>query len=277
MDARLQRRIQRYGWDLAADDYEALWQAQLAEAQAVLMALASPAPGHQVLDVACGSGRVSLEAARAVGPEGQVLGVDISGRMVSSAERRVREAKLSNCRFARMDAETLDLRDATFDLVLCALGLMYMPNPEQALREMRRVLRPGGRVSLAVWGERSKCGWSGLFPIVDTAVASEVCPLFFRLGEQDALARLCGEAGFEAIEHRRVSTTLHYADATEACNAAFVGGPVALAWSRFSDEVRARVRADYVSSIDNWRISEGFRIPGEFVIAAAVAPGAPHH
>ena len=80
IDARLQRRIQRYGWDLAADDYERLWQAQLAEAQAVLMALASPAPGDQVLDVACGSGRVSLEAARAVGPDGQVLGVGVRVR-----------------------------------------------------------------------------------------------------------------------------------------------------------------------------------------------------
>jgi ubiquinone/menaquinone biosynthesis C-methylase UbiE len=277
MDARLQRRIQRYGWDLAADDYEALWQAHLAEAQAVMMALASPAPGDQVLDVACGSGRVSLEAARAVGPDGHVLGVDISGRMVGAAERGAREAKLSNCSFTRMDAETLGLRDATFDLVLCALGLMYMPNPEQALREMLRVLLPGGRVSLAVWGERSKCGWSGLFPIVDAEVASEVCPLFFRLGQQDALARLCAEAGFEAIEHRRISTTMNFADATDACNAAFVGGPVALAWSRFSDEVRARVRTDYVNSIGNWRIGNGFGIPGEFVIAAAAAPRASHH
>jgi ubiquinone/menaquinone biosynthesis C-methylase UbiE len=171
-----------------------------------------------------------------------------------------------------MDAETLDLPDASYDVVLCALGLMYMPDPEQALREMRRVLRPGGRISLAVWGERSKCGWSALFPIVDAEVASEVCPLFFRLGQQDTLARLCADAEFEAIEHRRISTKLAFADASEACNAAFVGGPVALAWSRFSGEVRARVRAGYVNSIEKWRSGNGFSIPGEFVIATAVAP-----
>jgi SAM-dependent methyltransferase len=272
MDARLQRRVQRYGWDLAADDYEPLWQAQLAEAQAAMMALASPAPGNHVLDIACGTGLVSFEAARAVAPDGYVLGVDLSGRMVSSAELRAREVKLSNCSFARMDAETLDLPDASYDLVLCALGLMYMPDPEQALREMRRVLRPGGRISLAVWGERSKCGWSALFPIVDAEVASEVCPLFFRLGQQDTLARLCADAEFEAIEHRRISTTLAFANESEACNAAFVGGPVALAWSRFSDEVRARVRAGYLNSLEKWRFGNGFRIPGEFVIAAAAAP-----
>ena len=272
MDARLQRRVQRYGWDLAADAYEPLRQAQLAEAQAAMMALASPAPGNHVLDIACGTGLVAFDAARAVGPDGHVLGVDLSGRMVGSAELRAREMKLSNCRFSRMDAETLDLPDAGFDVVLCALGLMYMPNPEQALREMRRVLRPGGRLSLAVWGERSKCGWSALFPIVDAEVASEVCPLFFRLGQQDTLARLCAEAEFEAIEHRRISTTLAFANESEACNAAFVGGPVALAWSRFSDDVRTRVRAGYVNSLEKWRFGNGFRIPGEFVIAAAAAP-----
>lgn len=272
MDARLQRRVQRYGWDLAADDYEPLWRAQLAEAQAAMMALASPAPGNRVLDIACGTGLVSFETARAVGPDGHVLGVDISGRMVDSAERRAREAKLPNCSFARMDAETLSLPEASFDAVLCALGLMYMPDPERALREMRRVLRPGGRISLVVWGEQSKCGWSALFRIVAAEVTSEVCPQFFRLGQQDTLARLCADAEFEAIEYRRLSTTLAYADANEACNAAFVGGPAALAWSRFNDVVRGRVRAGYVNSIEKWRVGNGFRIPGEFVIATAAAP-----
>jgi SAM-dependent methyltransferase len=151
-----------------------------------------------------------------------------------------------------------------------------MPHPEQALREMRRVFRPAGRISLAVWGERSKCGWSALFPIIDAEVVSEVCPLFFQLGQQDALVRLCADAEFEAIEHRRISTTLTFADATAACNAAFLGGPVALAWSRFSEQVRARVRAAYINSIDKWRFGKSFRIPGEFVIAAAAAPRRDH-
>jgi ubiquinone/menaquinone biosynthesis C-methylase UbiE len=272
MDAKLQRRIQRYGWDLAARDYDPRWQAQLAEAQSTLLALASPAPGEHVLDVASGTGLVTFETARAVGPGGLVLGVDLSGRMVDAARQRAGDLQLSNCRFVRMDAETLALPDESFNLALCALGLMYMPNPERALCEMRRVLRPGGRVGLAVWGERSRCGWSALFPIVDAEVTSEVCPLFFRLGQQDTLARLCADAKFCTIEHRRIATTLIFADAAEACNAAFVGGPVALAWSRFTDEVRARVRARYVDAIGAWRHGHGYRIPGEFVIVTGTAP-----
>jgi SAM-dependent methyltransferase len=270
MDAKVQRRVQRYGWDLAADHYQPLWQAPLAEAQAAMMALASPAPGNQVLDIACGTGLVSFEAARAVGSDGKVLGIDLSGRMLESAERRAMEMNLTNCSFVRMDAERLSLADAGFDVVLCALGLMYMPDPLQALREMQRVLRPDGRLCLAVWGERSKCGWSAVFPIIDAEVVSEVCPLFFRLGQQDALARLCGAAQLDVTEQLRISTTLEFADECQACDAAFLGGPVALAWSRFSEPVRARVHARYLKSIAPWRVGDGFRIPGEFVIVSAI-------
>ena len=275
MDARLQRRIQRYGWDLAADAYESLWQRQLAEAQAVLLASASPLPGERVLDIACGTGLVACDAARSVRPDGHVLGIDVSGQMVDAARRRANDLQLPNCGFVRMDAENLALPDNCFDVALCPFGLMYMPDPEQALREMRRVLRPGGRLGIAVWGERARCGWSALFDVIAAEVASEVCPLFFRLGRQDALARLCAGATFVTVEERRIATTLIYADANEACDAAFVGGPVALAWSRFNAEVRARVRRRYLDSIDPWRCGRGYTVPGEFVIVSAVAPASP--
>ena len=271
MEPRLQRRVQRYGWDLAAADYEALWQSQLLPAQAELLAMAALRSGEQVLDVACGTGLVAFAAAEAVGPQGQVLGVDLSGQMVDAARRRAEERRLSNVGFQRMDAETLALPDASVDVALCALGLMYLPDPERAVAEMRRVLRPGGRLVAAVWGERSHCAWSALFPIVDAEVASEVCPLFFRLGQGDTLARAFSAAKLQNIELRRIATTLVYADADEACNAAFAGGPVALAWSRFDGPVRTRVRARYLEAIERWRDGQGYRLPGEFVVAAGVA------
>lgn len=272
MEPRLQRRIQRYGWDLAAAGYEPLWQAQLACAHRAVMAHAAPQPGEQVLDVACGTGLIALAAAEAVGPTGRVLGTDLAERMVEAAQQRAAQRGLRHLGFARMDAEQLALPDAGFDLALCALGLMYMPEPAQALREMRRVLRPGGRLALAVWGERACCGWAVLFPIVDAEVRSEVCPLFFRLGQEGALAGLCAEAGFERIAQQRIATTLCYADGDEACSAAFEGGPVALAWSRFGDAVRTRVQARYLEAIAGWRHGRGYCIPGEFVIVSAAAP-----
>lgn len=271
MNADLQRRIQRYGWDRAADLYERLWQAQLAEARAAVMECAALVPGERVLDVASGTGLVTLEAAQMVGPRGRVLGVDVSSRMVDLAAQRAQRLQTTNCNFAVMGAEALKLPAASFDVVLCVLGLMYVPEPDRALSEMRRVLRPGGRAVIAVWGERSKCGWSALFPIVDAEVASEVCPLFFQLGPADALARACIEARFEVSRQRRLATLLAFDSAEDACDAAFVGGPVALAWSRFSPEVHARARARYLDAIGQWRRDSGYAIPGEFVIVGAHA------
>ncbi len=275
MDARLQRRLQRYGWDLASTDYDPLWQEQLAPARTGTLDLASLAPGEHVLDLACGTGLVTLAAADTVGTNGKVVGTDLSGQMVEVARQRACTRQLPNVTFARMDAETLDLPDATFDAVLCSLGLMYLPDPARAMREWLRVLKPGGRVVIAVWGKRVNCGWSPVFPIVDAEVESEVCPLFFSLGEPDALASLCRDSGFENVHQERIATILKYGDAGEACDAVFIGGPVALAWSRFDPDVRARVRARYQHAIEPWRRSQGYRIPGEFVIVAGTAP-TPH-
>lgn len=274
MEARLQRRIQRYGWDMAADAYELLWQSQLSTAHRRLFELATPAPGESVLDVASGTGLIALIAADRVGAQGQVLGVDISERMVEAASQRARALGLDNVAFARADGESLAAAEACFDLAYCALGLMYMPDPLNAVREIHRVLRPGGRIALAVWGERVNCGWSPVFPIVDAEVSSEVCPLFFHLGYEGALTQLCREAGFVDMDEQRVKAVLRYASGEQACDAAFVGGPVAMAWSRFDEATRRRVQQRYLDAIADWRDGEGYRMAGEFVVLTARKPEA---
>jgi len=273
MDERLQRRIQRYGWDRAADDYARHWHGPLAGLQTELLALAAPSACEAVLDVACGPGVMSAAAARAVGPGGSVLGVDLSEAMVKAACQHTQDQGLGQARFARMDAEQLALPDAGFDLALCSLGLMYMPDPDAALRELRRVLRPGGRAVLAVWGERSRCGWAPLFGIVDAEVKSEVCPLFFGLGQGDALARRCAAAGLEVRVQRRRGDLLDYVDADTACAAAFAGGPVALAWSRFDTTARKRTQRRYLNAIARWCDGRGgYSVPAEYLIVVARRP-----
>ena len=272
MDARLQRRVQRYGWDLAADAYARHWHGPLAGVQGEVLALAEPTAGEAVLDVACGAGVMAVAAAAAVGPAGRVLGVDLSDAMVRASRQRAHGLGLGQTTFARRDAEQLQLPDASVDVALCALGLMYVPDPDAALQELHRVLRPGGRAVLAVWGERARCGWAPLFGIVDAEVRSEVCPLFFGLGQGTALARRCAVAGLQVTLQRRRSDTLAYANAADACAAAFAGGPVALAWSRFDTAVRARVQSSYLASIAAWRYGAGYRIPAEYVIVAAERP-----
>ena len=179
MEPKLQRRIQRYGWDKAADYYEGFWHAQLQPAQDRLLELAALKPGERVLDVACGTGLVSFRAAAAVAPGGSVYGTDISEAMVEQSRRLMSERKIGNCAFDRMDAEDLtSIADASFDAALCALGLMYVPDPVQALREQHRVLKPGGRAAAAVWGQRDRCAWAEIFPITDARVTHAPLPSF---------------------------------------------------------------------------------------------------
>ena len=272
MDARLQSRIQRYGWERAADTYARYWHGPLAGVQGDVLTLAALARGEAVLDVACGAGVVSVAAARGVGPTGRVLGVDLADAMVQVARQHARDLALGQVRFERMDAVQLALPDASFDVALCVLGLMYVPDPEAALREVHRVLRPGGRAVLAVWGERARCGWAPLFGIVDAEVRSEVCPLFFGLGQGETLARRCASVGLQVTAQQTRSDSLDYASAGDACAAAFVGGPVALAWSRFDATVRERVQARYLEAIASWRDGRGYRVPAEYLIVAAERP-----
>jgi SAM-dependent methyltransferase len=166
-----------------------------------------------------------------------------------------------------MGAEALELPEGAFDAALCALGLMYVPDPEQALREMHRVLTPGGRMAAVVWGARKNCGWAEVFPIVDRRVDSEVCPLFFRLGTGDALKAAFRTAGFDDVTAERFSVALPFGSAEAACEAIFWGGPVALAWRKFDEATRAEARAEYLDSIAPYRTGDGYAIPGEFVIA----------
>lgn len=277
MDARLQRRVQRYGWDKASLAYEQFWRRQLASAQERVLALAEIAPGAEVLDVACGTGLVTFPAARAAGAAGRVVGVDLSQEMVNLAADEARTLGLAQVRFERMDAEALTFDAASFDVALCALGLMYVPEPQQALAEIHRVLRTGGRAVAAVWGARNRCGWAEIFPIVDRRVASEVCPMFFQLGTGDVLRSLLQSAGFHDVRVDRIATTLEYVSADEAIGAAFAGGPVALAYSRFDATVRDEVHAEYLESLAPYRAAggAGYEVPGEFVVARGVKGGVP--
>jgi ubiquinone/menaquinone biosynthesis C-methylase UbiE len=270
MEARLQRRVQRYGWDKASSYYEPFWQEQLKPAQDLLVEMARLQRGDQVLDVACGTGLVSFRVLEVVGDGGRVLGTDISDKMVDMARAVASERGEGRAHFEQMDAEELRLEDGQFDVALCALGLMYMPDPRRALEEMRRVLRARGRAVAAVWGQRDRCGWADIFDIVDRHVASEVCPMFFNLGNPNMLELTFKVAGFRDVEVRRIETVLWYKDSQEALGAAFVGGPVALAYHKFPDAVKAEVHHAYLASIEPFRQHGGYAIPGEFVVAQGV-------
>lgn len=268
MEVKLQLRIQRYGWDAAVALYEDEWKDHLAPVQRALLGICDLQPEMTVIETAAGTGLITFPAAAVVGLDGSVLATDISGEMVKSGKATAEKLGLLNVTFQRMNAEALDCQDDSFDRALCALGLMYMPDPRAALREMKRVLRPGGLACVAVWGERRNCGWAEIFPIVDSQVHSEVCPLFFGLGTSGALVSDLEAAGFSNIQERRIQSVLSFANSERVISALIDGGAIALAAKRFDHATRQTVEKEFLASVEIFRNGERYEIPGEFVIAS---------
>ena len=270
MEPRLQLRVQRYGWDKAAQFYETCWKKQLKPAQDKLLEMTDLQPGESVLETSCGTGLATFRAAEQVGPEGTIVATDLSQEMVNMAMEEAEKHNLTNTYFLRMDAQQLEINDFHFDAAICCLGLMYFPSPLKGLKEMHRLLKPGGRATVSIWGERKNCGWAEVFPIVDRQVASDVCPLFFQQGTGNALQYTFQEAGFNDVEVERFKVNLNYPDSETALMAAFAGGPVALAYEKFDEDTVETVHSQYINSIRPYRNGDGFEIPGEFVVAKGV-------
>ncbi len=173
-----------------------------------LVAGARLRPGEQVLDVACGTGIVARLAAGQVAPSGAVTGADINPGMIAEAERAC--AALSNASWHEADASALPMPDDSFDVVFCQMGLQFFPAKLPALKEMRRVLRPGGRVLVNTPGPMP-----ALFAVIRDAVASHVGPkpaafldAVFSIHDPDEYTELLRSAGFGQPEVRRDDKTL---------------------------------------------------------------------
>jgi ubiquinone/menaquinone biosynthesis C-methylase UbiE len=116
-----------------------------------LVAAAQPQEGERVLDVACGRGAVLLRAAEAVGSDGRAVGIDLAPEMVEAARADAAAMGLDNVDVQVGDAERLDFDARAFDVALCGFGVFFFPDPHAALREVRRVLRPGGRFATSTF------------------------------------------------------------------------------------------------------------------------------
>ena len=162
------------GWSAVAPDWVDLIDRidlQLGAAADWIIAALALRPGQRVLELAGGPGTLSLMAARAVGTDGHVTYSDFAEPMVAAARERLRAEGEPAVECLVIDAEAIDLPDGSVDAVACRMGFMLMADPEAALRETARVLAPGGRVGLAVWGAAEDNPWA-VVPM--RAVASEL-------------------------------------------------------------------------------------------------------
>ena len=169
-----------------------------------LFELADIHPGERVLELACGPGGAGLDAAEHVGPTGEVVISDVVAEMTSIAAARAKARGLGNVRTRVLDLEEIAEPDASFDVVLCREGLMFAADPARAAREIRRVLRPGGRAAISVWGPRERNPWLGLVMDAVSAQTGRTIPPQgvpgpFSLGDSDALAVVLRDAGLADV------------------------------------------------------------------------------
>ncbi len=180
-----------------------------------MLAAADLQLGDQVLDIAAGTGDQSRQAARLVGPEGSVLATDISQEMLEVVARRAEQEGLSNITTRAMNAEQLDLPENQYDAVISRFGLMLIPNLQQALAEIRRVLKPGGRLAALVWSKPER---NPLFTLDEailakwrtTEEAKEPQADVFSLADAALFANRLKQAGFQEVQVQVIPLTFHF-------------------------------------------------------------------
>jgi SAM-dependent methyltransferase len=204
------------GWAQHADYADA----RGAQSAQRMLELAEVRAGDRVLELACGPGGLGLAAAERVGPGGEVVLTDVAEEMTAIAAARGAELGLGNVAFRRLDLERIDEPDASYDVVLCREGLMFALEPARAVGEIRRVLRPGGRVAIAVWAARERNPWLGLvMDVVSAQIGAPVPPPGipgpFALGDADELRGLLDGAGLADVRVGELSVPLRSASFDE--------------------------------------------------------------
>jgi SAM-dependent methyltransferase len=274
------RATSRERWEGAARGWSArrqAFQSAAAPVSAWLVDAVGPHPGQTILELAAGPGDTGLLAAELVRPHGRLILTDGAEAMVEVARARAEELGLSDLVEARaMELEWIDLPTASVDGVLCRWGYMLLADPEAALRETRRVLRPGGRVALAAWDRPEANPWSMGRLLLDqglVAAPDRDEPGPFALADPDRIRELLQDAGFDEIVLDAVDFAFTAPDADGWWEQQLDCSPtLGEAVRSLSPADHYRLRDAVDASLDRFGQPDGsVRIPARTLVAAASA------
>ncbi len=259
------------GWEQNADFVDR----RAADMTAAMLAAVGLETGDRVLELACGPGGLGIAAAERVGPDGEAVLSDVAPQMTAIAAARAKDRGLGNVTTLDLDLERIDQPDESYDAVLCREGIMLVPDPRQAAREIRRVLKPGGRAVVSVWGPRGRNPWLGA--MLD-AVGAQLGGTFpppglpgpFALDGRDQLLAVLWGAEFEDVEITEVETPWRGASFDQWwLVSSALAGPLAKLLEAQPPEAVDAIRAHAREALSGYETADGLEIPGVTLVGTA--------
>ena len=278
MDVEEYRRASREVWEAMAPGWERR-RAQLAEALSPvrewLIRELGAQPGDTVLELGAGTGETGFEAARLLGDDGRLVSSDFSPEMVEVARRRGAQLGLGNVDHRVIDAEHIELDPDSVDGVLCQSAYMLVSDPEAALAETRRVLRPGGRLTLSVWGAPERNPWASIGGMIliergHMPPPEPGAPGVFSLASPERTTALLDSAGFTSVRTEDVQIRFAFRDLDDYEQWVIdVGGPLAMILRELQEEEREVLKGRLAEAFVPFATGGGYELPGVAVCAVA--------
>jgi ubiquinone/menaquinone biosynthesis C-methylase UbiE len=272
------RRTSHEVWEAMAPGWER-WRAQLAGAltpvREWLIGALGLQPGETVLELGAGTGETGFEAAAILGEGGRLISTDFSPEMVEVARRRGTELGLGNADYRAIDAERIQLDSGSVDGVLCQSTYMLVADPGAALGETRRVLRPGGRLALSVWGAPDRNPWASIGGMIliergHLPPPEPEAPGVFSMASEERSRALLDGAGFKSVRTEEVPVRFAFRDLDDYVQWVIdVAGPFAIVVRGLPEDERDVLMARLREAFVPFGADGGYELPGVALCALA--------